>query len=140
MFNKIVILLSIIIIFYFSIILFSDIQQIDFSDLDFKLEYYPLIILILISHTLLSNLRFYRLLHKLKINISFISSLKIFIAGLSLGLTPGGIGTAIKSHILKNEFNRPITSTLPVIFVERVTELIGILSVLITLSFFICSN
>lgn len=137
MFNKIIIFLAVAIIFYFSIIIFSDITKIDFSALDFKLEYYPLIILILISHTLLSNLRFYRLLHKLKIQISFISSLKIFMAGNSLGLTPGGFGTAIKSYILKNEFNKPITSTLPVIFIERVTELIGILFVLVTLNFFI---
>ena len=138
-FNKIVLSLSATLIFYFVILLFSDIRQIDLSNLDFKLEYYPLIIAILFFHTLISNFRFYRLLHKLQIKISFVESLKIFMAGMSLGLTPGGIGVAIKCYILKNEFGKPITTTIPIIFVERLTELIGILAVLVTLNFFIFS-
>ena len=41
------------------------------------------------------------LLKKLNISISLKYSILIFISGLTLIATPGGIGTAIKSQILK---------------------------------------
>jgi len=137
MLNKIIIFLAASLVFYFSIIFYSEVHFLDFSNFEFKLEYYPIIISILILHTLLHNLRFYRLLHRLKIKISYIESLKISLAGMSLGLTPGGIGTAVKSHIIKNKFGNSITSTLPIIFVERITELMGIIFVLFSLNLII---
>lgn len=138
-FNKIVLSIAATLIFYFAILLFFDVQQINLSDITFKIEYYPIIISILFFHTLISNFRFYRLLHKLQIDISYKESLKIFMAGMSLGLTPGGIGTTIKSYILKIKYEKSISTTIPIIFIERLTELIGILSVLVTLNFFIFS-
>lgn len=132
--KKIIIFLGISFTFYFSLIFYFEVDSLEFSNIKFKIDYYPLIIGILIIHTLFHNLRFYRLLHNLKIRISFIESLKISLAGMALGFTPGGIGTAIKCHIIKNKFGNSISYTLPVIFLERITELIGIIFVLLFLN------
>jgi len=42
-------------------------------------------------------------------------------------ITPLGSGTSVKSHLLKKKFGTSISSSLPIILVERLTELLSIL-------------
>jgi len=129
-FDKVILVLAATIIFYIGIILYSDFTNVWNEENKLTLEYLPLIILLMIAHTVISSLKFHRLLNQLKIQISFKESLKIFLAGLSLALTPGGIGTAIKSRILKKQYGKSISSTIPIIFIERWTELIAIVVII----------
>ncbi len=140
LFDRLVIFLAIVIVFYISIILLSDFNKITEKDLIIKIEYFPIIILLMGLHTIISSFRFHRLLQKINVRIPFFESLKIFVGGLSLGITPGGIGSAIKSQILKNRYHKNISSTLPVIFLERWTELLGILVVMSILTIWIEAN
>ena len=81
------------------------------------------------------GIKYHRMLKKLGIIIPLNEGIKIFIAGISLIATPGGSGTAIKSHLLKKKYNAPLTKTLPIIFMERLTELMAIL-IILTLFFY----
>lgn len=125
-FDKVVLALAATIIFYFAIILYSDYSSIDGKNINFVFQYIPIIIILMIVHTLVSSFKFHRLLQQLNKPISFKKSVKIFLGGLSLALTPGGLGTAIKSVLLKKHFNYSISSTFPIILIERWTELIAI--------------
>lgn len=49
-------------------------------------------------------------------------SLKIFIAGLSMAITPGKVGELLKSYLLKRYNGTPISRTAPVIMAERLTD------------------
>ena len=89
------------------------------------------------SQFIFLGIKYHRLLKKLNISISLKDSIIIFISGLTLIATPGGIGTAIKSQILKKKFDQPFAKTLPLIFIERFTEL---LAILIILTFFLVWN
>ena len=137
-FDKSVILLSATIVFYFTIILFSDLSA--FDDIKFEFLYLPVIGLLITSHTLLSGFKYHRMLQSLGIKISIIETQKIYLAGFALALTPGAFGTAaIKSQLLKKKFGKSISSTILVLLVERWTDLIGILIVLSFLLFFVFS-
>jgi len=125
-FDKAVLLLSVIIAFYVGLILFSDFSSISELNIDFQLIYLPIIILMMVSYTFISSFKFYRLLQQLDKPIPYTKSISIYLAGLSLALTPGGIGTAIKSKLLKQYFGYSISSTFPVIVLERWTELIAV--------------
>jgi len=126
-----------IIIFYFAIIIFSDITKIS-TDLEkIKLEYYPLIFLLVIINIILLGIRFHFLLKKLDLKLKLLDSLLVFISGLSMVLTPGAGGTIIKSFILKKKVGKSYSSTAPLIIYEKWLELTSILVVIGILLFWI---
>ena len=51
----------------------------------------------------------------------------IYLASLSLSITPGQIGELIKSEFLKKQFKIPRSKTLPIIFIEKFYDLMGVL-------------
>jgi len=128
--DKAIILVVIIVVFYLIIVLSSDIGSIIEQTHKIDYSYLPIISIFLIAQIGFLGIKFHRLAHKLEINMSMKESMKIFTAGLSLVVTPAGIGTAIKSHILKKKYGKPISSTLPIILVERLTELFAVLILL----------
>jgi glycosyltransferase 2 family protein len=129
-FDKLIIFVVVIIIFYITILIISDINKISEQISNIQLIYLPIIFSLTGFQLIILGIKYHRILQKLGINISLNESVKIFISGISLIATPGGAGTAIKSHILKKKYDIPISKTLPIIFMERLTELIGTLIVL----------
>ena len=133
--TKIIIIFSISILFYITLVLVSDYKLIAEKIGTFQIQYLPIIFLMLFLHLVISGLKFHRLLSMLKIKLSFIESLKIFTSGYSLSVTPFGIGSVIKSQIIKNKYGNSISSTAPVVFIEKWTELFAILSIISILLF-----
>lgn len=129
-FNKLIVFVVIIVIFYVGILIYSDINEIATRISEIQTIFLPIVFSLMGVQLAILGVKYHRMLTKLGISISLKEGIKIFIAGISLIATPGGAGTAIKSHILKEKFNIPISKTLPIIFMERLTELIGILVIL----------
>jgi uncharacterized protein (TIRG00374 family) len=63
----------------------------------------------------------------IKVQIKRIDSLSIFMSGLIMSITPGKIGELLKSYLVKEVTNEPISKTAPVIFAERVTDFLSLL-------------
>jgi uncharacterized protein (TIRG00374 family) len=55
------------------------------------------------------------------------SSLMVFGAGLSLSITPAKMGELIKSYLLRELHDVPVTRTAPIVVAERVSDLIALL-------------
>ena len=72
-----------------------------------------------------------RLIKNLNIPITLKKSILIYFSGLSLTVTPFGVGQIIKSHFIKKEFGDSISKTAPVIFVEKWNELVAVIVILI---------
>ncbi len=53
-------------------------------------------------------------------------SLVVFLAGLSMSISPGKIGEVIKSALLKRSHGLSIARTAPMVFAERLTDLLGL--------------
>jgi uncharacterized protein (TIRG00374 family) len=80
--------------------------------------------------------RFPRWQRYLRITGSSVSgweSARIYLAGLSLTVSPGKVGEAMKSWLLRDADGTPIARSAPIVLAERVTDLLGFL-VLIAIS------
>jgi uncharacterized protein (TIRG00374 family) len=56
-----------------------------------------------------------------------IDNLVIFLAGLIMSITPGKMGEVLKSYLLKVLDRTPMCRTAPVVFAERLTDLVALL-------------
>ena len=71
----------------------------------------------------------------INVQIKKIDSLSIFMSGLIMSITPGKIGEFLKSYLVKEVTNEPISKTAPVIFAERVTDFLSLLIISIVGSY-----
>ncbi len=63
----------------------------------------------------------------MKINISLKDSLFIFFSGLFMSATPGKWGELLKSYLIKELTNEKISKTAPIIFAERITDILSLI-------------
>jgi len=62
----------------------------------------------------------------LKIKISRLLSVKIFFSGLAMSASPAKMGEVLKSLLLKEILNEPISKTASIIFAERLTDFLSL--------------
>lgn len=65
-------------------------------------------------------------LRMLSIRVPFKTSLGIFFAGLAMTITPGKLGEFLKSYLLKKSADVPMATSAPVVFAERVGDLLAL--------------
>jgi|SaaInlStandDraft_2_1057019.scaffolds.fasta_scaffold12263_2 glycosyltransferase 2 family protein len=110
----------------YAIFLFiSDYSIISNKIINFKFEYLPIILIFVTISWLALFGRWILLLKLLKIQIPFRENMKIYFSGFALAITPGKFGEIIKSQLMKDKFNIPRTTTAPLLFVERLYDLVG---------------
>lgn len=124
--KKTVILLLIVLIFYITILIVSDIEKISASFFNIKFEYYLIIFPLVIIRLFVLAFRFHILLTRTKLGSSIKENFGIYIAGLSMVLTPGGAGALVKSYILKQKLGKSYSSSAPVIIFEKWLDLSSI--------------
>src|SRR5436309_1969023 len=88
----------------------------------FRWQYLPLILGLTLFNYLCRFFKWQYYLKRLKVNIIWPKSLLIFIAGLSMAITPGKVGELLKSYLLKRSTGAPISSTAPIIVAERLSD------------------
>lgn len=109
--------------------LFSDIRQVTSHLVDFSWGLIPLIL----SGTLFNyTLRFFKWHYYLGLigihNIPWQRSLRLFIAGFPLAVTPGKVGEALKGVWLHQESGTPIARGVPVVLAERISDGLAVLA------------
>lgn len=98
----------------------------------FPLEQLPLLLALASVNYLLRYFRWQIYVRLLGINISWWRSFQVFMAGLSMTVTPGKAGEALKAHLLTPETDQAWSAGLPAVFAERLTDLMGVV-ILVTL-------
>ncbi len=63
----------------------------------------------------------------IKVKVKKIDSFSIFMSGLVMSVTPGKMGEFLKSYLVKEINNTPVSKTLPIIFAERITDFVSLL-------------
>jgi uncharacterized protein (TIRG00374 family) len=125
-----------IMIVYVSFAFYTDIGKLSKTALKIDYRNIPLILAPMTIAVLVYGFRFHRFLRALDIHIPLKRSIFIFIAGLSLAVTPATSGQIIKSQIMKKQFGSAISKTSPIILVEKWNELNSTLIVLIIFAVF----
>jgi len=92
----------------------------------FPLGRLPLLLILASLNYVLRYVRWQMYLRSLDIFIGSWKSFQIFMAGLSMTVTPGKMGEALKAQFLKDATTRPWSKGIPVVFAERLTDLMGV--------------
>ena len=116
---------------YLGFVVFSDISILLEKFKNFDFIYLLLSLLLIFISYLIRGIRYDYLLKKININLPLKQSVILFFAGLALGITPGKFGEVIKSSFLKRRYNQSLSKTVPVVFVERYFDLVGIVIIAI---------
>lgn len=87
----------------------------------------PVLLLLSLGNYALRFVRWEIYLRMLGIRVPLGSSISIFAAGLAMTITPGKVGEFLKSYLLKEAHGIPMATSAPVVFVERVGDLLGLI-------------
>jgi uncharacterized protein (TIRG00374 family) len=115
-------------LFYFFFALYSDLGQVIKAISSMNLIYIPVVLLFIGLGVLVKGVRQYYLLRANKIQIPIKENIIIYISGLSLIFTPGGIGGLVKTKFFKDKFKIPIKNTIPITLMELYHEFLGLVS------------
>lgn len=85
--------------------------------------------MILLSYWL-RFLKWQHYLHRLQIKIGWFDSLRIYLAGFALTITPGKVGEVIRSYLLKRVTGTSISKTAPIIISDRLTDVIALVTII----------
>ena len=129
--SKKFLIIFIALIFYVAVIAYSDFEQFFDNVSKFRFELLPLILGLGFIIMLIKGLRQQLLLKKIGVKIPLKNSILLYLSGLSMIVTPGGSGELIKSYFLKTKFGFKISKTLPLVFVERLHDLIALLCIIV---------
>jgi uncharacterized membrane protein YbhN (UPF0104 family) len=106
--------------------LYADFDSLGHELASFRWELFPLALALTALNYLLRFWRWERYLAKLEIELPRSRSLTIFVAGLTMTITPAKLGELLKSGLLKRGFDVPVRRSAPVVFAERVTDATGV--------------
>lgn len=125
--RAILISLSFAALFYLGLTLWSNALELKNALAQTRFIYLPLIFLLTLTSYAIrfGNWQFY--LHSLGINLpNRYHSWLIFISGFSLTITPGKLGEVIRSYLLKEAYQVPISKTGSLVLVDRLTDLLAL--------------
>ncbi len=127
------ILVSIIIagIFYLTFVIYADYQKVIDAFYNFNWLLLPLLLILSLFNYITRYFKWDYYLSVINVNIKKVDSLLIFMSGLIMSITPGKVGELLKSYLLKEVTNTPISKTAPVIFAERITDFVSLLLITI---------
>lgn len=113
-------------LFYVTIVILSDANQLITKLKTVNINFYAIVFPLVIINIIITGWRYQIILKSIDIQLSLRQSVIIFTSGLSMLVTPGGSGTAIRSYILKKSIGKSISKTLPIFIFERWIELLAI--------------
>ncbi len=127
--KKILISLAIGVLIYLLFTIYADYNDVADSLQKFNWMLVPLLLLLSLINYFLRFLKWDYYLNLLKIKIKKIDSFSVFMSGLIMSVTPGKMGEILKSYLIKEISNVPISKTAPIIFVERITDSISVMMI-----------
>jgi uncharacterized protein (TIRG00374 family) len=106
---------------------YAEIGDVAHAFAEFKWVYIPAILALTFINYLL---RFYKwdfYLRKISIKLAWRDSMSIFLSGLTMSVTPAKLGEVFKSYLLKRLNGTEVSRSIPIVFAERVTDVLGML-------------
>ena len=106
--------------------MYADINAMSLAIFQFEWKYLPIIIVLTVLNYLLRFYKWDYYLSRLHIDVPKKESAIVFLSGLSMSVTPGKLGEILKSYLLNKMSGISITRTAPIVFAERLTDVIGL--------------
>ena len=112
---------------YTGIVLYSDAGSVGRAISRISPVWIPLFLSLSMANYLLRFLKWQYFLRRVGVRIGAWESLRIFLAGFSMTVSPGKLGELLKCHLLKERRGIPVSTTSPVVIAERITDLISMI-------------
>ena len=106
--------------------LYADFGSLGDELASFRWELFPLALLLTTLNCALRFWRWERYLARVEIDVPLARSLSIFVAGLTMTITPAKLGELLKCGLLRRSFGVPVRRSAPVVLAERVTDATGV--------------
>jgi len=135
--SRLILVLLFIVIFYIIFIAYSDFNNFTLNIFQFQIEYLIPVIGLYLSGIFISGIRQQSLFKTIGITIPIKKSILLFMAGLSMEVTPAGSGKLIKSYYLKKKFGYGISKSFPVFIIERFYDLLALTTIILLTLFFV---
>ena len=127
--NRIYIVIIATIALYFTFLVISDLGEVYAQLNKMDTSYLPIILLLIPLCWIVLFTRWNLLLKNSNVYVPVKDNLKIYLSGFALSITPGKVGELIKSQLMKNKFGIPREKTAPIVLVEQLYNIIGIIGV-----------
>lgn len=111
---------------FVGLLFYGDITKIGSTFASFKWYLLPLILSLTIFDDLLRFFKWDYLLGAVNVDLSRADSASVFFGGLAMAITPGKVGELFKSFLVKQMDGTKMSRTIPVVVVERLTDLIAV--------------
>lgn len=115
------------IIVFAGVSIYSDFNQLIEVFTSFNYRYIPLILILAPLNYCFRFVKWSYYLKQIDVYVPLKDNFLIFLSGLSMTITPGKVGELLKSYLLKERTNVPISSSAPLIMAERLTDGISML-------------
>ena len=125
--KKILISLAVAGLLYLAFTIYADFDQVLKAFEKFNWLLLPLLLLLSLLNYFFRFFKWDYYLSLIKVKVGKIDSLSIFMSGLVMSVTPGKMGELLKSYLVKELNQTPVSKTLPIIFAERITDFISLL-------------
>ena len=120
--NKILISLAIAGVVYLGFTIYANFDNVISAFSFFNWMWLPVLLLLSFANYFVRFLKWDYYLSITKVKVGKIDSFSIFMSGLIMSITPGKMGELLKSYLVKQIKNIPISKTAPIIFAERITD------------------
>lgn len=108
--------------------LFGDIRQVIQTAQTFEWRVYPLALGLTLFNYTLRFIKWHYYLHQMGVsNLPWYRSLRLFVAGFPLAVTPGKVGEALKAVWVNQKSGLPIPQGISVVLAERISDGLAVL-------------
>jgi uncharacterized protein (TIRG00374 family) len=121
----VIIILSV--LFYLVFVFLSGADEVMDALFNVKVVYIPFILLIVFTSYVLRGIRWNYYLKKINLDFDKKEGFLLYFSGLSMLITPMMLSGVIKVGLIKAKRGTSISSTFPIVIIERLTDLVGIL-------------
>ena len=115
-------------IVFLGIALLGDLREVQARVEAFEWRYFPIAILLTLFNYCLRFLKWHYYLRQIGVeNLAWQESLKLFVGGFPLAVTPGKVGEALKGVWLKQRSGLPVGRGISVVVAERISDGLAVL-------------
>lgn len=113
-------------IVYLVFSIYADFDKLISAFGNFNWLWLPLILTLSFLNYIFRFLKWHYYLNILDIKLSYKKSFLIFLSAFTMSVTPGKLGEILKSYLLKEENNTPVSKSAPIVLAERLTDFVSI--------------
>lgn len=110
-----------------ALVIFGDARHIGGALRHIRWQFLPLILALAFLNYFIRFLRWHWYCRWTNIHLSVKRSWAVFFSGLAMSITPGKLGEVVKSFFIREMTGTPVSTTLPIVFAERFTDLFSVM-------------